>query len=193
MKAQQNVVKDMLKNIGDPKLRQFYGSIIAGTITAEVRCMSEDVYEDVPMPVLDKEGNPTFYKSGEKEGQPKTKKQSMLVREGCKGRVIATIDDQGRVDETEPLPNDNAFFRGVYKSGLEGSRLRLDGQRGFRCYCGNNSILCEEEQGVITPSRPSRADIEKIAERLSKRNGNIYLPKNGKTEIDGFVIEEIKV
>ncbi|MFA5937323.1 MAG: hypothetical protein WC822_05635, partial [Candidatus Paceibacterota bacterium] len=82
---------------------------------------------------------------------------------------------------------------GLYNSGLEGSRQRLDGQWGFRCYCGNNSVLCEEEKGVITPARPSQADLQKIAERLSHRKTNTYLPKNGKTNIDGFVIEEVKV
>lgn len=119
-----------------------------------------------------------------------------LVRclsKSCKGAVIAHIDDAGKVTETPPVLDPKGKF-GLYRSGLEGTRGRLDGQLGFRCYCGNSSVLCEEEKGIITPARPTQADLNKIAERLSKRKTlNPYEPKNGKTEIDGFVIEEIKV
>lgn len=152
MQIQQNVVKDMLKNIKDPKLRGVYGSIISGKIVAQVKCMSAR----------------------------------------CNGRVIAYIDETGKVDETAPKVDTKGKY-GLYSSGLEGTRQRFDGQVGFRCYCGNSSILCEEEKGIITPARPSQADLEKIAQRLSQRNTNAYLPKNGKTNIDGFVIEEVKV
>lgn len=152
MQVGQNVIKDMLGNIQDPKLRSVYGSIISGKIIAQVKCMSDR----------------------------------------CKGRVIAFIDESGKVDEAEPRIDPKGKY-GLYNSGLEGSRPRLDGFMGFRCYCGNNSVLCEEEKGVITPARPSQADLEKIAERLSHRKANIYLPKNGKTNIDGFIIEEVKV
>jgi hypothetical protein len=158
MQIQQNVAKDMLKNISDPKLREVYGSIISGKIVAFVHCLSDN----------------------------------------CKGRVIATIDDTGKVDETAPVltkalsKKSQSSLSGIYSSGLEGSRQRLDGQMGFRCYCGNNSILCEEEKGIISPARPSSEDLQKIANRLSKRKTIIYSPKNGKTNIDGFVIEEVK-
>lgn len=152
MQVGQNVIKDMLGNIQDPKLRGVYGSIISGKIIAQVKCLSDR----------------------------------------CKGRVIAFVDESGKVDEAEPRIDPKGAY-GLYNSGLEGSRQRLDGQWGFRCYCGNNSVLCEEEKGIITPARPSQADLEKIAQRLSRRKTNIYLPKNGKTNIDGFVIEEVKV
>lgn len=192
MQIQQNVVKDMLKNIKDPKLRGVYGSIISGKTVAQVRCMSEDITAEQEVPVLDKDGNPELYKRGDKKGEPKTELKTVVTRKGCKGRVIAYIDETGKVDEAEPeLSPEGAYGR--YSSGLEGSRQRFDGQVGFRCYCGNNSVLCEEEKGVITPARPSQADLEKIAKRLVRRNGNEYLPKNGKTNIDGFVIEEVKV
>lgn len=153
MQVPQNVIKDMLGNIADPKMRDVYGSIISGKIVAQVRCKS-----DV-----------------------------------CKGRVIAYIDDSGKVDETNPVIDKKGKY-GLYKSGLEGSRQRLDGQMGFRCYCGNSSILCEEEKGIITPARPSQEDLQSIANRLSKRKNKLmYMPNNGKKEIDGFVIEEVKV
>jgi len=193
MRVPQNVAKDMLKNIPDPRLREVYGSILQGKIVAQVHCLSEDIKNDIEVPAFDDNGDAIFYKSGAKKGEPKMVKQTILSREGCKGRVIAYIDDQGRVDETEPVLNDNENFTGQYKSGLEGSRMRIDGQMGFRCYCGNSSVLCEEEKGVISPARPSAADIEKVLTRLSKRTDNLYAPKNGKTEIDGFVIEELKV
>lgn len=157
MQINQNVAKDMLQNIQDPKLREVYGSILSGRIVGLVHCLSKI----------------------------------------CKGRVIATIDDNGKVDETEPVLNKTLAKKGapsvmgLYSSGLEGSRVRLDGQMGFRCYCGNNSILCEEEKGIITPARPSGEDLQKIANRLRRRTIT-YTPKNGKTEIDGFVIEEVK-
>lgn len=152
MQVGQNVIKDMLGNIADPKMRQVYGSILSGQIVAQVKCMSKR----------------------------------------CNGRVIAFINNDGKVDEAEPLIDPKGRY-GLYTSGLEGSRQRLDGQMGFRCYCGNNSVLCEEEKGIITPARPSQEDVMEIATRLSQRKANIYLPKNGKTNIDGFVIEEVKV
>lgn len=110
----------------------------------------------------------------------------------CDGRVIAHIGIGGEVTETTPEVAPEGAY-GLYSSGLEGSRQRLDGQWGFRCYCGNSSILCKEEQDIITPALPSQEDLITIAERLLKRNPNIYLPRNGRTNIDGFVIEEIKV
>ena len=100
MHIQQNVVKDMLGNIKDPKLRGVYGSIISGKIVAQVHCLSDH----------------------------------------CKGRVIAFIDETGKVGETDPEVSPEGA-NGLYSSGLEGSRQRLDGQMGFRCYCGNSSIL----------------------------------------------------
>lgn len=128
-------------------------------------------------------------------------KISGLVRcnsDNCQGRIIAHITEDGRVEETPPVANKKprkgaTIAQALYSSGLEGSRQRFDGQYGFRCYCGNNSILCTEEQGIITPARPSEQDLITIAERLQKRQGNPYIAKNGKTEIDGFTVEEVKV
>jgi hypothetical protein len=120
------------------------------------------------------------------------------MSETCKGNIIAHITAAGRVEETPPVANKtlrNAATKAqaVYKSGLEGHRQRLDGEWGFRCYCGNVSVLAPEEKGVITPARPSESDLVKIADRLGKRKGDPYAWKNGKKEVDGFVIEEMKV
>lgn len=153
MQVGQNVIKDMLGNIQDPKMREVYGSIISGKIIARIRCLSDR----------------------------------------CKGRVIAFMDDSGKVDEAEPKIDAKGKY-GLYSSGLEGTRLRLDGHLGFRCYCGNTSILCQEEKGIITPARPSQDDLLKVAQRLGLRKNKVmYTPKDGKLEIDGFVIEEVKV
>lgn len=193
MQVAQNVIKDMLGKIEDPKLREVYGSIISGQVIAQVRCMSEDIVETRTFPLFDEDNAPILFKSGKRKGEQKTEDKKIVVRTGCAGRVIAYIDESRRVDETEPVANANEFYNGHYSSGLEGSRVRLDGQLGFRCYCGNNSVLCEEEKGVITPARPTSDDLQKIADRLSRRKGNEYMPNKGKTNIDGFIIEELKV
>lgn len=191
MRIQQNVLKDMLANIKDPKLRQVYGNIISGKIVAQVRCNSEDIFTEVDVPILDENGDIVYYERGKNKGQAKTERKNILTRKGCKGRVIAFIDENGKVSETEPeLSPEGAY--GIYSSGLEGSRARLDGQLGFRCYCGNNSILCEEEKGIISPALPSTEDLQKIADRLSRRKINLYKPKNGETNIDGFTVIEVR-
>lgn len=144
-----NLVKDMLKNIPDPKLREQYGRLIAGDIVAVVKCLSDS----------------------------------------CDGRVIANVSADGRVTETQPLADEDGAY-GRYSSGLEGSRMRLDGTLGFRCYCGNNSILLEEEKGVITASPPSEQDLNTIALRLSKRK-NIIVPEHIRAKKEGFAVEGV--
>lgn len=110
----------------------------------------------------------------------------------CKGRVIAHIRGDGIVTETPPVIDKSGKF-GLYSSGLEGSRVRLDGVLGFRCYCGNNSVLCKEEDGVITPAMPTREQVQNILVKINNRKGVQYIAKNGKMDIDGFTIEELKV
>lgn len=192
MQVQQNVLKDMLANIKDPKLREVYGAIVSGKIIGEVHCNSEDVSGTQDVPVLGKDGEVVLYQRGDKKGEVKTERKNVITRKGCKGRTIAYIDESGKVQEAEPEKSPEGAY-GLYSSGLEGSRIRLDGQLGFRCYCGNNSILCKEEKGIITPARPSTEDMQTIANRLSKRKVNLYVPEDGKTNIDGFTIVEVKV
>lgn len=189
MVHQDNLVKDMLRNIPDPKMREQYGRLLSGEIAQEVHCLSEDVYEDRQVPVLDDEGNPVLYKTGKNKGQLKTEVKSVLVRVGCKGRTIAYIGKNGKVTETEPLAGDGP--NGIYISGLEGSRMRLDGTLGFRCYCGQNSILLEEEQGIITNLLPSESDLNEIALRLSKRT-NIIIPAHIKAQKEGFEVVDVR-
>lgn len=190
MVHQDNLVKDMLRNIPDPKMREQYGRLLSGEIAQEVHCLSEDIHEDREVPVLDDKGEPAVYQRGPNKGQPKTEVKSVLVREGCKGRTIAYIGRNGKVTETEPVAG-NAGPNGIYTSGLEGSRMRLDGTLGFRCYCGQNSILLEEEQGIITNLLPSESDLNEIALRLSKRT-NIIIPAHIKAQKEGFEVVDVR-
>ena len=109
----------------------------------------------------------------------------------CKGKVIAHIYADGRVVETD-LVIDKKGKYGLYSSGLEGSRQRLDGNWGFRCYCGNNSILAEAEQGQIGRGAPSKENIETIAQRLSKKPTKVAI-KGDKIAVDGFTVEKVRV
>lgn len=109
----------------------------------------------------------------------------------CKGQVIAHIMSDGRVIETQ-LAVDPKGKYGLYKSGLEGSRQRLDGNWGFRCYCGNNSILSAQEQGHIGAGAPSKEDIMKIAGKVQRHPTKIKA-RGGKISVDGFTIEQVKV
>lgn len=191
MVHQDNLVNDMLRNLPDPKLREQYGRLLSGEIVKQVKCLSEDIYEDREVPVLDDNGDPVIYQKGKNKGLPKTEVKNLLVRAGCKGRVIAVISKNGKVTETEPVASEDGP-NGIYSSGLEGSRIRLDGTLGFRCYCGQNSILLEEEQGVITNRLPSEADLNTIALRLSKRT-NIIIPEHVKAQKEGFAVEDVGV
>ncbi len=125
--------------------------------------------------------------------------QVRCMSEICAGRIIALITSDGKVEETPPLANkkptgkEMLVEQKLYKSGLSGHRLRFDGQIGFRCYCGNASVLSAEEKGIIKPSRPTEQDLNTIAKRLQRRTGEAYPTVNGKTEVDGFLIEEVKV
>ena len=118
-------------------------------------------------------------------------KQVRCMSKSCNGRVIATIDKYNNVSEVAPLLSKRKDSA-LYASGLEGSRIRLDGEFGFRCYCGNESILAKEEAGIITPAQPNMEDLEEIAKRLAKRQPDYYKHVNGLKEVDAFIIEDFK-
>lgn len=88
--------------------------------------------------------------------------------------------------------------KGVPLAGIETSRDRFDGRKGFRCYCGNWSIQCEEEQGVMKQSpilggvAPTKEDMTQIAERLQKSKKGALQFIGGRAEYDGFALEEVK-
>lgn len=108
------------------------------------------------------------------------------LSKSCKSRVIAYIyqdapDKQRVVPSSESLDNMYLFQ----------SRQRLDGQWGFHCKCGNNSIIAKHEQGIIGPHLPSKSDLEKIHSNLLNNKPN-YPVINGKQKVDGFSIEDVK-
>jgi hypothetical protein len=115
-------------------------------------------------------------------------KRIHCLSDTCTGRVIATIDKLGVVNETKPFINK----KGIIKSGLEGSRRRFDGQMGFRCFCSNESILSKEERGIINSVQPDKDDLEAIAVRLSGRTGNEYPIFGLVQRVDGFEIEDLE-
>lgn len=80
-------------------------------------------------------------------------------------------------------------------AGIETSRDRFDGRKGFRCYCGNWSIQCEEEYGVlktsVLPTPPTQEDLLKIADNLKKSGKQQLHFVDGWAEYDGFGLEEV--
>ena len=109
-----------------------------------------------------------------------------------KGALIGYIDRNGRCVD-EPVTRED----GKIISGIETSRDRFDGRKGFRCYCGNWSIQSPEEQPTLgkyrMPMPPSREDLSTIAtaiQKSGKKPGYEFI--NGTMEYDGFKIEEIK-
>lgn len=110
----------------------------------------------------------------------------------AKGVLIGYIDRNGRCVD-EPTTRED----GTIISGIETSRDRFDGRKGFRCYCGNWSIQAPEEQPTLskykTPVPPSHSDLTEISaaiQKSGKKTGYNFI--NGAMEYDGFKIEEIK-
>lgn len=84
-------------------------------------------------------------------------------------------------------------------AGIETSRDRLDGRKGFRCYCGNWSIQSEEERGVLETAKtpmaakpPTQEQMMEIFKRVEKSNKGPLQFIKGWAEYDGFALEEIK-
>lgn len=109
----------------------------------------------------------------------------------CKGKLIGYLDNNNRAID-EPTINKD----GEPISGIETSRDRFDGRKGFKCYCGNDSILAEEEKGIlnrtIVPVPPTRDDMNEIFSRLQKSKKDVLMfDQNHQVEYDGFRIKEI--
>lgn len=107
------------------------------------------------------------------------------------GVLVGYIDLKGRVID-EPVARKD----GTPISGVETSRDRFDGRKGFKCYCGNWSIQAPEEQGVMKatrlPSPPTREDMVKIHENLTASGKAMGMNfDQGFMEYDGFRIEEV--
>lgn len=82
--------------------------------------------------------------------------------------------------------------RNVYSklAGLLSARRRMDGTMGYQCDCGNYSVLCAAEQGIITADVPTAAQLQMVYERM---NDDAYRSKvkesrgGAVVECDGFI------
>lgn len=183
MQVANKTIEEMLKN-ADPQSRKVMANILTGRIVANIFCLSEDIKSKREVPVLDKDDQPVLYKSGDKKGQPKTTSEEYVSREGCKGRHIGVIYDNGRAEPVRD-PDGNYYLRST--------RQRLDGVVGCECWCGQDSRIAPQEAGHIdfTGNAPSKEGLEGIFKNIQK-NPTVVKVKSGRTEIDGFAFEELK-
>lgn len=100
----------------------------------------------------------------------------------CKGRIVAYIHDNGKI---EPTTDKGVMWLLAY-------RHRLDGYLGFQCACGNDSRLSDQEKGIdgIENNSVTKKDIEQVWENLNLKPIS-YPNKNRKQLIDNFLLEEI--
>lgn len=81
-------------------------------------------------------------------------------------------------------------------AGVETSRDRFDGRKGFKCYCGNWSIQAEEEKGILqqakVPVAPTKDDLSAIFSNIQKSNKGPLQFVGGWAEYDGFGLEEVQ-
>lgn len=108
------------------------------------------------------------------------------------GVLIGYIDKKGKVI-TEPAQRKD----GEIVSGVETSRDRFDGRKGFKCHCGNWSIQAPEEQPTfskykfpVPPTKQDLVDIHEALQKSGKRLGMDFV--GGVMEYDGFRIEEVQ-
>lgn len=169
MQVQNSVLNGMLKNVADPKLRETYGSIISGNFPYRVFCVD-------PQKLID----PTT-------GKPEKKNAH------AKGILIGYIDGKG-ICIDEPVSRKD----GQVVSGIETSRDRFDGRKGFKCYCGNWCIEAPEEEPIFEknfraapPTKDMLSEIFAAITKSGKVQGYEFI--NGSMEYDGFKVEEIKI
>lgn len=114
----------------------------------------------------------------------------------CMGRVIAHKyhDGQWVGDVPAKIVKKGNEKKGIFPvlSQLETYRIRFDGQTGFKCGCGNTSILAAAEDGVIGPAPPSKNDLRKIYGNLQEQPGNYQEAMDGSIQVDGFTIRPVK-
>lgn len=74
-------------------------------------------------------------------------------------------------------------------NGLLSVRMRMDGQLGFQCDCGNYSIVSEAENGIKLTKRIKQKDIDTITARLKANPTKVKIDGKHK-KVDGFTIKE---
>ena len=97
----------------------------------------------------------------------------------CKGRKIGAKNSAGQWVNVSRAKG----------SKLLSSRLRFDGQTGFRCRCGNSSITSPAETGVISGAAPTRSQLAKIYEKQKSEPTQIKEHADGSVTVDNFKIE----
>lgn len=184
MQVSEQHINDMLKNLPPDQAAQF-ASIIKGEVAYEVVCVTPDVFEEQDVPTPDAEGNNQYYKTGKRAGELKTHKEKVLVHEGTNGRVIAQIMTDGQVIATH---DENGFM------WLRASRRRTDGEFGFECWCGLDTRIAPNEDGILKADgmQPSKEDIMQMAANL-ERNPPKYATINGERDVDGFILRKVGI
>jgi len=182
MQISDKKLKTLLDNIPDARQKKIVADIISSKILYNVYCLSEDIFEDQEVPMLDENGNKLLYEKGKKKGEVKTEVKSVQTRVGCNNRLIAYIYTDGKV----------RLAASEGKAWLRAHRNRLDGYLGFQCWCGNDSRLCAQEKGVTGMERNAvtKDDLAQVYKNLEK-NPAKYKEKNNKLVVDGFLIERI--
>ena len=99
----------------------------------------------------------------------------------CKGRLIGNVYQNGHVVDPDDSTAD---------SGVSSTRQRFDGYLGVKCRCGNNSLVSKQEEGSIGGFTPSKSHLQQIWDNLQKTPAR-YKKTGNRTEVDGFIIEEV--
>lgn len=182
MQVSDEHINKMLQNLPPDQAAQF-ASIIKGEVESEVICTSKDVFEDQDVLQFDDDGEPILYKTGDRKGEQKTKKEKVLVQAGCDGRVIAHVMTDGQVVAIRDA-DENMYLRS--------SRRRSDGEIGFECWCGADTRIAANEDGILKAdgSQPSKEDLLNMAAKL-EQNPPSYATINGERSVDGFILRKV--
>ncbi len=183
MQVANKAIEEMLKN-ADPQSRKVMANILTGKVVARIYCLSEDITATREVPVLDENDQPVLYKSGKNKGKPKTATESYIEREGCKGRLIGEIYDNGRAESIADKDGNH---------WLRATRKRLDGAIGCECWCGQDSRISAQEAGDLKfdGQPPTKQGLESIFKKIEKNPTTVEI-KNGRAVCDGFAFEELQ-
>lgn len=129
-------------------------------------------------------------------------KQRKIISDIATGKVVKQIICTKGGKESHPK---NAVIGYIYSSGriegaqnskgemmLRSSRDRFDGNKGFECWCGNDTRIAEVEAEDIDKrgNPPTRNGLENILKKLNMKK-EAYPVKDGAQNIDGFIIQEV--
>lgn len=134
--------------------------------------------------MIDQVDNPEVRKTLENIIGGKIVKQVRCLSDDCNGKVVAHIYHDGQIIEVPTYNKKKELI-----SGALTSRARFDGQLGFKCACGNTSILAEGERGIISGRTPTKDDLNQIYLNMEKKKPE-YQEVDGTKEVDGFAIDD---